>query len=168
MATPDQLAVKIDKSGWGPGPWQNEPDRVEFKHAGLDCLIVRVATHGALCGYVAVPPDHPWYEKPYDEINGVDVHGGLTYADHCHGNVCHVPAPGEPDNVWWLGFDHAHAGDYSPARASRSLDPMGFLGLISSFGLNDYTNESDDDVYRDVDYVTGQCKLLAEQIANAK
>lgn len=36
----------IDKSGWGPGPWQDEPDRKEWTHAGFDCLIVRVASHG--------------------------------------------------------------------------------------------------------------------------
>lgn len=106
----------IDKSDWGDGPWQTEPDRREWKHAGFPCLIVRVAGHGALCGYVAVPPGHPWHGKSYNELDVPGVHGGLTYSDKCHGAVCHVPAPGEPDDVWWMGFDHAHCDDLCPAR----------------------------------------------------
>lgn len=62
----------VDKSSWGDGPWQQEPDRAEWTHRGLPCLA---------------------------------VHGGLTYSDRCHDDICHVPAPGEPDDVWWFGFD---------------------------------------------------------------
>lgn len=58
--------VKHDKSTWGEGPWQHEPDRLEFEHAGLPCLIVR--NHfGALCGYVGVSPGHPLHKVPYSE-----------------------------------------------------------------------------------------------------
>ena len=31
-------------------------------------------------------------------------------------SVCHTPARGEPDSVWWLGFDCNHSGDKAPAR----------------------------------------------------
>lgn len=103
-----------DKRNWRPGPWINEPDRVEWRHRGLPCLIVRNHT-GALCGYVAVPPGHPAHGAGYDSVN-VDVHGGLTFANHCDTSeralICHTPEPGEPDDVWWLGFDCAHYGDY--------------------------------------------------------
>lgn len=112
----------LNKTEWGPGPWQAEPDRQEWNYKGLPCLMVRVDTTGSWCGYVAVSPGHPAFEKPYDDLN-VEVHCGLTYADHCQGHVCHVPAPGEPDNVWWFGFDCAHAFDYSPALVAR-LDSL--------------------------------------------
>ena len=59
--------------------------------------------HGYACGYVGVPPDHPWYKKDYDDIE-VDVHGGLTWSDNSVGD--------EPANeLWWVGFDPAHYGD---------------------------------------------------------
>ena len=140
----------IDKSSWGPGPWMTEPDRKEWRHAGFPCLIVRVEHHGAWCGYVAVPPGHPWHGKGYDDINA-EVHGGLTYAEKCGGAVCHVSGPGEPDDVWWLGFDHAHAGDLCPATASWFGDRFG----------------ESNDVYRDMDYVIAGVNELAEQAAVA-
>lgn len=40
-----------DKSTWGDGPWQHEPDKMQYEDpdTGLPCLIVRNAV-GALCG----------------------------------------------------------------------------------------------------------------------
>ena len=67
---------KIDKSTWGEGPWQTEPDRIDFTHAGFSCLMNREALCGHWCGYVAVPNGHPAYHKPYDDVD-VDFHGGF-------------------------------------------------------------------------------------------
>jgi hypothetical protein len=98
----------------GDGPWQKEPSRVEWKHAGLPCIAHR-GGGGAWCGYVAVPPGHKYHGKDCGEIDdAIDVHGGLTFAAKCHGHICHVPEPGEPDDVWWFGFDCAHAYDMRP------------------------------------------------------
>lgn len=181
-----RINPEIDKSTWGEGPWQHEPDRAEWEHAGLPCLALRNRS-GAWCGYAAVPPGHPLHGKgysdpvpelaaalerlknrPYDherdftfsrgvamlfggEIDPrpdivIDVHGGLTYANQCSGRICHVPKPGEPDNVWWFGFDCSHAGDISPAY-DRS-----------------WRGESDD-AYRTLDYVRAETNRLAEQLA---
>src|SRR5437899_2549525 len=100
------------KAQAGPGPWSKEPNRVQFTHAGLDCLLHRGGL-AAWCGYVAVPPGHPAHGKGYDDIP-VEVHGGLTYAEPCQGHVCHTPRPGEPEDVWWLGFDCQHFMDTAP------------------------------------------------------
>lgn len=187
----------VDKSGWGDGPWQSEPDKRQWRDeaTGLPCLIVR-GPSGALCGYVGVPATHPLHGKEYDAAD-VEVHGGLTFSDHCasmspdrwdgmrlrvpamqkeaarhpHGDaarwlaewapllgdydawkqrmearsVCHLAAPGDADNVWWLGFDCAHAWDISPAFSHR-FEP--------------------DQTYRDIDYVTAQVQSLAKQLAD--
>ena len=95
-------------------PWLKEPDRVLFKYEGFPCLLNRAPT-GAWCGYVGVPPGHPAHGKDYGDVE-VHVHGGLTYSDSCQedGPICHVPEPGEPDDVWWLGFDCAHYNDFAP------------------------------------------------------
>lgn len=112
----------IDKSGWGDGPWQTEADKVQYTDAatGFPALVVRSHHTGALCGYVGVGPDHPAYGKPYDDVH-VDVHGGLTFADHCHEfegselrGICHTVEDGESDDIWWLGFDCGHLGDRMP------------------------------------------------------
>ena len=160
----------VDKSGWGDGPWQQEPDKVQWQDeaTGLPCLIVRNLS-GALCGYVGVAEGHPWFGIGYsDRIDRVEteerdwsaptpdglieVHGGLTFSGLCNPSapedrgICHKPAPGEPDHVWWFGFDCAHAWDLSPGRLTR------------------FWSEPDE-VYRDITYVRRQVVSLAGQLA---
>lgn len=136
--------MTYDKSKWRRGPWDNEPDRVDFIHAGFSCFMLR-NDMGHWCGYVGVPSSHPAYMKSYDDVD-VRVHGGLTYADKCNDVICHVPEPGMPDDVWWLGFDTAHSGDLSP--------------MMTRFRFKDYG-----DIYRDVNYTRKETEQLAEQLA---
>lgn len=157
MATQEH---KVDRSGWGPGPWDCEPDRLEWRDeaTGLPCLIVRNPM-GALCGYVAVGPGHPMHGADDSSDAGIalEVHGGITFASRCsaHGGpICHVPKPGEPDDVWWLGFDCAHGGDLTPRLASPRY-------AMSSSHRAIFGDES----YRDVAYVRDQCANLAAQLA---
>lgn len=108
---------------------------------------------GALCGYVGVPKGHPLYGVDYervpDELHQA-AHGSLTYSDTCHETgdpsfgICHVPEPGRPDDVWWLGFDTAHAYDLVPSMADEPHDT---------------------DVYRDFAYIQDECASLAQAIA---
>jgi hypothetical protein len=142
---------EVDRAGWPAGEWDAEPDRVEWRDevTALPCLIVRNRV-GGLCGYVGVPPGHPWHGKGYDDVPA-DVHGGLTYADKCQGSICHVPQPGEPDDVWWLGFDCVHSGDIAPGRHG---------GL----GYGYLWPES----YKNIAYVRGEVVSLARQVHEAR
>lgn len=45
---------------------QQEGCNVGFQHAGFNCLCTR-GPLGVWCGYVAVPPDHPFYGLSYNE-----------------------------------------------------------------------------------------------------
>jgi len=100
---------------------------------------------GYRCGYVRVPPGHPWHGKHYDAVEPYpDVHGGLTFAEA--DTDC---GKGAEDNAWWLGFDCAHAGD--------APDPE--LPGYYSRGLS----LSDGDVIRTTDYVEAECRNLIEQ-----
>lgn len=139
----------VDKSSWGLGPWQDEPDRVDFIHSGFACFAKR-GPLGQWCGYVGVPRESPLYGKPYHDVN-FDVHGGLTYADKCDGEICHAPEPGMPDDVWWLGFDCAHSGDLVPG--------MEAFRRKASFPSPDW------ETYKDLAYVSSQIRSLAEQLA---
>lgn len=107
---------------------------------------------GQWCGYVAVPPGHPLHGLNYDaDAVNVDVHGELTYAHKCQGLICHIPKPGEPDNVWWFGFDCAHLFDLTP-RALAVEKRLHFDQLTQ-------------DVYRDLEYVKSEIRSLAEQLS---
>jgi hypothetical protein len=143
---------RIDRKDWGRGEWDGEPDKVVWKDeaTGLPCIAKR--NHmGAWCGYVGVSEGHIAFEKPYDRVD-VSVHGGLTYADHCQQGpesetICHVPEPGEPNHVWWLGFDCSHSQDTSP----------GFLAR----GLGRWPGAW----YKTLQYVQRECAQLAAQLA---
>lgn len=159
----------VDKSTWGDGPWQGEPDKASWtdEETGLPCLVVR-GPSGALCGYVAVSEGHPWFEKPYggggwDDQTApdcvIDVHGGLTFSDlgdegrpESEG-ICHVPEEGQPDHVWWFGFDCAHAWDITPGSNARLREHAPHLA-----------HPAPDEVYRDLGYVRREVERLARQL----
>lgn len=151
----------VDKSSWGEGPWTSEPDKLQWPDPATNfpCLIVRGPV-GALCGYVGVSPDHPLYGKPYNapEVQEVQIHGGLTFAGGCqppHSSahfICHVPTPGEPDDVWWFGFDCAHCGDGVPV----------FTLIDSRIGLWEASREVS--TYRTLSYVQTEVTSLAAQL----
>ena len=153
-----------DKSKWGDGPWESEPDEKRWKdwETGYQCLILRGPV-GALCGYVGVPLDHPavgksYYSTDFDideiitggaiekakiqkKINEIEVHGGLTYSGQS--------VPRDKD-FYWFGFDCAHSGDFCPA-----------IARVTHFDGVPYDSG---DIYRDFAYVESQCTLLAKQL----
>lgn len=149
-------SATVDETRYGPGPWVGEPDRLEWRYHGVPCLMVRNVEMGNWCGYAAVPPGHPWHGKDMNALEAVDAHGGLTYANKCGGHICHLPEPGESDDVWWLGFDFAHWQDVMPFT----------LKMRGAFSLD---VAADADVtYKDVAYVRAECERLADQVLAAQ
>jgi len=147
-------SYKIDKTGWGEGPWNSEPDRLDFHHAGFPCLALRNHS-GNWCGYVGLPAAHVYYRKDYGSLD-LDVHGGLTYAGECSGHICHVAEEGTDDMVWWLGFDCGHYCDYAPGIA-KHFRSHGLPGNI--FDRGDY---------KTLEYVRGEIENLAVQLSQVK
>lgn len=170
MSTFIEQYTTVDKTEWGEGPWQDEGDKYVWvdEKTGLDCMIHR-GSMGALCGYVGVPEGHPAYEQNYDDVD-VNVHGWLTYADHCQpiddpsNGVCHIPQPGRPD-VWWVGFDCAHGMlDYIPKLVANERK-LGFFDETSEnfiAGLEEsYANLGS---YKTIAYVIAEVESLAQQL----
>lgn len=149
----------IDHAGFGPGPWDAEPDKIVWvdEDTGLPCMIHRNFL-GALCGYVGIPAEHPWHGMAYNDCTlpepcedawcehslEVEVHGGLTYSgmnqpvDENHMGVG-IP---ETKGFWWFGFDCSHACDVTP--------------LLE--GVNPRA------AYRNVAYVKAEVRHLATQL----
>lgn len=92
---------------------------------------------GFRCGYVCIPPEHPWYKKDCNSLDA-DVHGGLTY-----GKI-------EDDGFFWIGFDCAHLGD--------AQDPS----LYPSVPIH-----SGEGTIRTTEYVEQECINLCEQAFSA-
>lgn len=90
----------------------NDHHRNLISKYGMDC--------GYANGYVAIPTDHPLYEKSYDEAYeaGITVHGGLTYSDSIVNILSDFDLWGVewldgeiPEDYWVFGFDTIHGGD---------------------------------------------------------
>lgn len=80
------------------------PDDSEWWHdpySGYPCF-VRRGLLGVWCGYIAVPPEHPWFGRSSHSIPA-HVHGDITFAR------------GTSDGKhWFIGFDCAHGYDAIP------------------------------------------------------
>jgi|SRR3972149_5302496 len=163
--------------------WDTEPNREEFVHAELPCLILR-GPMKFLCGYVGVPPSHPMYHKEYDDIN-VDVHGGLTFS-HLGGfreiyrkpaykppiNPPDVPM-GSPEIILWMEEtrNYFHESIIIECMEPNPNDkwPEGFwwVGFDCAHG-GDYIPGLDvtrEDTYRNWTWVKAETQHLAEQLA---
>ncbi|MFH1031677.1 MAG: hypothetical protein V1767_03830 [Chloroflexota bacterium] len=114
--------------------WLTEPNKVEFEHAELKCLILR-DKFLFLGGYVGLPPGHQHFEKHFKDI-GVEAHKGLTFSGRGDGER-------REKGYWWVGFYCDRPGDRVPAR--------------------DYPDRGGE-VYRDIEYVRGEVKKLAEKL----
>lgn len=138
----------MDKSAWGDGPWQIEPDDLAYtdEATGLPCRIIRVDFSGTLCGYVGVGKTHPWHGKRLGhKAVDVEVHWGLTFADRFDDSA-----------LWFFGFDTSHAFDCMPAMDAylkRSGIRPSLPGSVPSR-----------DMYRDIGYVKAQVRGLARQL----
>jgi hypothetical protein len=155
----------VNHPEWGEGPWNNEPDHEVWidEDTDLDCMINR-GPSGALCGYVGVGPDHPMHQVMYDDV-AVDVHGGLTYSNACQedGEICHVPAEGRSHDIWWFGFDCAHAFDVSP-RMDADLRELRKRVPDVRIPEMPFEDERLRSTYRDWAYVKNEVEDLALQL----
>lgn len=146
--------------------WKNEPNRKEWKHAGLKCLILRNTYLGHLCGYVEIPHGHLLYGKSYSSIapasllisrekasrglsDEMVISAILSSADNScaslfsvHGGITYSGTLNDR-KTFWYGFDCSHCDDLSP--------------YISGSG-----------VYRNMAYVKNETESLARQIAALK
>jgi hypothetical protein len=119
--------------------WEIEPVLPPFEVCGYLCEIKRHDRLGHLCGYVTVPFGHPAYTLTYFDplLEGIEVHGGLTYSD----NGKH-------------GFDCAHGWDYVPTVDSS----LKSLGHASDSPMSSAAN------YKTLGFVVDQVISLAVQL----
>lgn len=112
-------AMNIPKSDWGSGPWLSEKDELFWEDKGYGCLILRSPVTGCLNGYIAIGPEHPWYNLEKEDIDA-NVHGGFTYkgANYKVADIGHPSYDHLGYIVIWLGFDTGHTFDYMPAIAA--------------------------------------------------
>lgn len=146
----------MDKKLWGPGPWQDEPDMLEFTHKSHDCVLIR-NNGGAWCGYAQIPEGHPWHEDLGILDERIDVHGGVTYQGNRMG-----------DGRYFVGFDCAHWQDLTPgyAAAINLLSDGPFKKMQTQ--MNEILErKNEENTYRDIEFAKGECIKMVEEIDRA-
>lgn len=116
----------MDRSELIGGIWDNDLDKYPEKEynftsvCGYECVIRR-NMQWAYCGYVQLPKDHPYYDKNYNEIDDIYVHGDLTYsADGLFGFDCY----------------HITDGDISPVDETMRAKHPDMFPKLSMFNRN--------------------------------
>jgi hypothetical protein len=172
----------MNKSQWGPGPWQSEPDALDWidERTKLACKIVRHPDFGNFCGYVGVPPTHPYFGWSYDDdivlqpgdlddvqvgrdigyietfiyaLQGADNYGTipLSFTLRAHRGVNFSGARDNNNSLWWFGFDCGHCDDLQPGMRLRTSPE--YQRVVMS-----------QQTYRDLEYVRKECTALAFQL----
>lgn len=100
----------VDRSSWGRGAWDGEPDRMMWQRGQLTCLALRQIGAGYWCGYVGVPFGHPAFGKGLSEVEISSAQHEVNYAELELGK--------EDPPLYWFGFDCGHAWDYQPGLAA--------------------------------------------------
>lgn len=162
----------------------------EFEHKGYKC-VVTFGNMGHRCGYVGIPDTHPLYKKDYSsylnikksdiegrEVSGVfqllgailddcdkvkieayfQCHGGITYSGGGKGSKYPIES-----DLWWFGFDCAHAGDGKDLKLAYEKFPNERESISSLIDL-EKRFPIRGEVVRTEEYVAAECKRLAEQL----
>lgn len=181
----------IDKAGWGPGPWQDEPDKKQWQdeETGLPCLIVR-GPSGALCGYVGVSESHPLHGKDYNEeipipdgfgerefnektpvlalFGNLDrIESGavsIALALECHGGVTFADECQTTDDP---SSDICHITDDEDKVWWFGFDCVHSGDLAPKMAAEMPSTLRLGGTYRDIAYVESECRSLAKQLAAA-
>lgn len=100
VAAKEAAAIRL--SAEVKAAFADDVGQFEFEHAGLRCFVRRFDKMSNWCGYVLLPPGHPWREEEHPNAS---VHGGVTWNRDRKGHL---------DNVdgWLCGFDTKHWGDH--------------------------------------------------------
>lgn len=163
------------------GPWLGEADKVAWRDqdTGYECIILRDARGGHLCGYVGVPQGHPLWGFSDDAIPadlGIEVHGGLSYSNICDEgptperflsnearSICHVVVPKtvrattehateyrvNDAHAWWFGFECNQVYDLVPNTVRPDVS---------------VPNAEIGRIYRDDAYLLAEVRALAAQL----
>ena len=110
---------------------------------------------GVRCGYVAVPPGHPWHGRDTADLEAVEVHGGITYS---------APAGG----AWWVGFDCGHARDRPDG--TLPLNEEGQFLVDADADLHRWLDRLEGGPRAEVrttEFVEAECRSLCEQARRA-
>ncbi len=172
------LQLKDDKEVLVPdGKWI----AIEGGGTYKDYEYIIVMNHlGQRCGYVAIPPEHPYSQTleearefmgsthykhykqyDYDKLD-IDVHGGLTFMSPEHDLKDLLPASSKE---MWIGFDCGHYGDMCDIKMFRKyFGEKEYEEKESFFSAMNHSDMGLKQTIKDYSYVEKQCHHIIDQL----
>ena len=148
-----EVRGQFDKSDWGDGAWQTEPDLVMWLAKTVPHYRCQVSRNffGSLSGYVAIPPGHPAHGVEYERIEWLPLHRALSFSGRATAEH------------WVFGFHCGSWRDVQPATNAR----LRKTGDVPPFmtGEDDGMGEAFRLGYRDLTYVRAVVEALAAALA---
>jgi hypothetical protein len=144
----------IDKSEWGKGPWENEPDLQSWIDSETQyACVTRRNMFGAWLGHVGLDASHPLYmlQPGAPEFEFIETHGSPELFVGFYEDDAKRFVP--PQKLWWIGFSCMQSTDYCPL-TDREPYIKGKRGKATT------------KTYRTFEYVCEQVLFLASQLAS--
>jgi hypothetical protein len=177
----------INKSKWPRGPWDFEPDKVQYTDhdTGLPCLIVRHPSCGQLCGYANIRLTYAsfcqearsedflkWNQSMKDRTEEA-----LQYPNGDAARDWETLGHLVDDFEGWTEYQkcsgichETEEGDNDKVwwfgfDCAHSMDySPGIAATFAAIGHTDYEEHHRLDIYRDIAYVKAEIASLAKQL----
>lgn len=142
---------KIDRSGWSPGPWDDEPEDLVIWQTSVElpAVAVRQSRYGTWAGYVGVRPGHPATMRARGHrgtaaarVAAIRSRVEITWLD---ADFPREDVPGIPEGFWWVGFHCMYGTDAAPWLPAEINQRIG-------------------GAYRGLTYVRAECERLSSQL----
>lgn len=112
------------------------------------------------CGYVGIPTGNSFYENSVGDLGFIECHGGITYAEYRLLGI-------ESSNIWWIGFDCAHAYDGYDIETAESYfgDDPDWKKTVGSQTMQEYYKRVNGEYeFQSMGYVKSECQKIIDQI----
>ena len=109
--------------------------------SGLNAVVVM--NDGSRCGYVGVKKGNPLFGIKYQDLDDIDVHGGLTFSGVWKR---------DPD-AWLFGYDCNHDCDRKDPNSEFCREGFSYGGYGE---------------FRSLEYCVLECEKLAKQLSEIK
>jgi hypothetical protein len=120
---------------------------------GFKCTVKKDFHLRHLCGYVALPKEHPFYGMFYDHMP-ISCHGGLSY-----GRI-------QNDDLHHIGFDCAHYLDAVPGLTDFKYSDLGpeYAEIAAMMEKIEARLPKREETYKDLSYVKKEIESMVRQI----
>lgn len=150
--------VFLNKKHFPPGKWKNEPDICSWTKYDLSCLAIRDMSLGTWKGFVGIGIAHPLYfmdlESILKEPQMIDaflaIYGGISSAGKLPSKYKDYA-----DNLWWIGCETSHGGDYMPLLKIDTSD-LDMAKMLSG------------QTYKDLVFIRNETNKLAKYVSRFK